>query len=561
MKLLRFFCCIFLILLSMVNSHDHSLKTSKCGFKHNLIPELGIGEELSEEITQDLEKRKLYSQSHPFKIHVDTSNVRGISNELKEYLVNVIAKRGNEILASKIGITGYQVVPRSRYYSKYCNYQHIVSVPNKYSYENTNADFLLFLATDDTGNDGTLAYATACFTEKGTKRPNVGLAVFNPYYLDPNKGKLDNDIATYVHEVLHALVFSSQLWANFPLVIDYKKRKRVEQYYIDDYGIHRLRGENLLAVVKDHFGCDDIEGVPLEDDGGEGSKGGHFERIVFGDETMVSEDVGVAKFSKVTLALMKDSGWYDIDLSKGDYYTWGKGEGCQLFNKTCNQGQIEEICDQNNNFGCDKTYRYKMNCSKTSFTNGCNIKMKDQNCNRPSSNGYFFEKFGISSRCQEFFYHGKKYAGCVEIRCNRSKTAYQVTLQGNEPKQFVCYKENEIKTPYESSGQNPTYQYVCENPKLICRNMCPKDCYLRGKCLEDQTCDCDFFYSGNLCGTFKGCQGLSRSLCSKLYYSNKFNNKNYSNQFDNSDYDRNYTSYTSWTDLQKRYLYKADSGL
>lgn len=554
MKLLKLSLLLICLSANWVNAHgaSHSHKEGKCGHKHNLIPEIGIGEKFPKRITEDPARRKLRSMSHPFKIHVDTSNVKGISEELKEYLIDVVAKQGNKIFAEKIGITGNQVVLADKRLKRYCTYQHIVTFPDKYTYQDTNADFVLLLATDNTGNDGTLAFASACFMENGTNRPNVGLAVFNPFYIDPSKGKLDNDVATYVHEVLHALVFSSQLWKKFP-----KTKARKSQYVVSN-GKHYLRGDHLLKTVRDHFGCQGIPAVPLEDDGGEGSKGGHLERIVFGDETMVSEDVSVAKFSKVTLALLKDSGWYDIDLSKGDHYTWGKNEGCGIFQTNCASNSVEETCSSNNNFGCDKTYNFKMTCTRTTFTGQCNIKMKGDSCTSGQQDLQFFEAIGISSRCQEYYYYGRKKAGCVKIKCNRSGTTYQVELKNSneKPIKFVCQRENQTHIPMGKS-----HEFICENPKLICKNMCPKGCYGRGKCLESGDCSCDPLYTGNICGTFDNCRGVSRALCKKIVDSNHLNYKDYTNSYTKNDFDNNYMSYTSWSDINKSKLLTVDIGL
>ena len=558
MKLLKHLVLLICLGVNMMHAHEHSefesYKRGKCGHKHNLIPKLGISDEMPKSITEDPEKRKLRSQAHPFKVHVDTSNVKGVSREIKQYLEEVIAVQGNKIFAEKIGVTGYQTVASNRNISRYCEYEHIVKVPEKYGSKNTNADFVLLLATDDTGNDGTLAYATACYLERGTNRPIVGLAVFNPYYLDPGKGKLDNDVATYVHEVLHALVFSSQLWKKFPKVDG-------ESQYVISHGQHYLRGKYLLRTVRQHFDCPSLKVVPLEDDGGEGSKGGHFERIVFGDETMVSEDVAVAKFSKITLALLKDSGWYQIDLSRGDHYTWGKGEGCDIFKKTCGSTSVEETCSHNNNFGCDKTYSFKMSCQRTAFTGRCNIKTKGTSCASGKERLQYFETQGISSKCQEYFYNGQKKAACVKIRCNRSGTAYQAILkpkyESQAPITFICTGENQTRQPQQLGN---SHTFICENPKLICKNLCPKGCYNRGKCLDNGTCSCDFMFTGAICGKFKGCGNLDYELCKKIVYSNKMNYKSYSNNFTSFDYDPDYNTYTSWSDLNRN-LIATDSGL
>lgn len=522
--------------LLVAGGNPHSTHRGKCGFKHDLVPELGISEPLPSRIANDPKRRRLASSAHPIKLHVDTSNVSDISDELREYLLDLVVAKGNEMFASKIKVKSEQYIETNSKLRQYCSYNNIVSVPSKYDDNSVDADFLLFLATDDTGNDGTLAYATACYLDKYSSRPIVGLAVFNPYYLDAGAGKLDNDVATYVHEVLHALVFSSQLWNLFPKV------NGENQYFVSN-GYHYLRGPHLLGTVRSHFGCPSLDAVPLEDDGGEGSKGGHFERIVFGDETMVSEDVSIAKFSKITLALMKDSGWYEIDLALGDHFTWGKGEGCDLFRKTCSMSNVEETCDHNNNFGCDKTFKYKMYCRKTSFTGQCNIKMKGETCLKAHKDMYFFETADHESRCQEFYYKGKKYAGCLSIKCAADRKSYQVTLKGNDNTRYTCQKENQVFV----LGSN--FKFLCENPKLICSDLCPKSCHHRGKCLEGGLCSCDPLFSGDICGTFDGCGKLSDALCKKVLESNNLDTKDYSNSYSEKDYDKDYLSYSSWTDV------------
>ena len=518
------------------HDHAHHRKHAKCGFKHDLIKEMGMSEAKQHGPVTDTGKRHLWG-SHEFKVHVDTSNVRIQDPALKDYLINHVVNHGNKIFASKIKVNGNQTIEGSQSIVSSCSYQHVVQIPSNYAYNETDGDFLLFLATDNTGNDGSLAYATACYLDRSSGRPLVGFTVFNDYYLKVDNGKSDNDIATYVHETLHALIFSSTLWKFMPKV------NGLDQYFIHD-GNHYLRSPILVNEARKHFNCPQIQAIPLEDDGGDGSKGGHFERVVFGDETMVSEDVATAKFSRMTLALMKDSGWYDIDLSKGDHYTWGKGEGCAMFNKTCNNSTIEETCDSNNNYGCDKTFKYKMNCQKTTFTNGCNIKAKADTCLRQHNNMYFFESANQNSRCQEFLYKGQKKSGCVEIKCANDRKSYQVGLRNNgDVTLYTCHKENQVFT----WGSN--FKFYCENPLLICNDLCPKSCNHRGRCLEDGTCWCDPYYSGAVCGTYDGCGNQNSQTCQRIQSANHFTTHNMSNSYSSSDYDSNYLNYASWADL------------
>jgi hypothetical protein len=517
---------------------------------HNSIKKIGVSEEMPLRITEDPKKRRLTTEAHPFKVHVDDSNLEDLPDELREYLVNVVAKQGNKIFAEKISVKGYQSIPASKAIYESCEDNPIIKIPEHYDYEDTDADFLLFLGFMDK-DDGTLAYATPCLMEKGTLRPNVGFAVFNIKYLDPAKGNLDNDVATYVHEVLHALVFSGELFKNFP------PTKAGKAQYVVKNGRHYLRGDNLMAVARDHFQCydKDFKAIVLEDEGGAGSAGSHFERIMFGDETMVAEDVTTAKFSKMTLAVLKDSGWYEIDLTKGDLWTWGKGEGCALLYKTCTNSSVDETCGTNNNFGCDKTFNSKMSCTSSPFTNQCNIKTTGKSCSKMTDDKYSFETYGMNSKCQEYKHKGEKKASCVDIKCNRNKTSYRVKLLGDHPAEFICKSEGQVETPWEG------YQFFCENPELICRNLCPRSCYHRGKCLENGQCSCDPFYSGEICGTFNECDGVSSDLCDKILDSNQLNTSGFINTYGAKDFDVDYLSYSSWNDQRSGHWMETDSGV
>ena len=49
----------------------------------------------------------------------------------------------------------------------------------------------------------------------------------------------------------------------------------------------------------------------MEENGGAGSAGAHWEKITFGNEGMTASSWPNAAFSKFTLLFFKASGWYD----------------------------------------------------------------------------------------------------------------------------------------------------------------------------------------------------------------------------------------------------------
>lgn len=69
----------------------------------------------------------------------------------------------------------------------------------------------------------------------------------------------------------------------------------------------------------------------------EGSRGpsSHWEKNAMANDYMLSASVHHDPiFSKFTLALFEDSGWYEVSYDINDPSFWGKGKGCG-FLETC----------------------------------------------------------------------------------------------------------------------------------------------------------------------------------------------------------------------------------
>lgn len=95
---------------------------------------------------------------------------------------------------------------------------------------------------------------------------------------------------TSIHEVFHVMGFSSGLY----------------RYFIDENGNTRqnvtttkkVRGNsynmfitpNIMKFAREFYGCDNVPGIALENDGGSGSLGSHFERVFFFNEVMTASD-------------------------------------------------------------------------------------------------------------------------------------------------------------------------------------------------------------------------------------------------------------------------------
>jgi hypothetical protein len=66
----------------------------------------------------------------------------------------------------------------------------------------------------------------------------------------------------------------------------------------------------VVAWAKAYFNCQTLIGVPLEDGGGDGIAGSHWEKIYFPIEVMNPSIELPVFFSGLTQALLRGTGWY-----------------------------------------------------------------------------------------------------------------------------------------------------------------------------------------------------------------------------------------------------------
>lgn len=78
--------------------------------------------------------------------------------------------------------------------------------------------------------------------------------MFNEAFIEYDNGDYQGQIATFVHEVLHALYFHPTLFRSFP-----KNRGR-SYLFQDDEGKFKLRGNNTLRFMRQHFSCPSVDG-------------------------------------------------------------------------------------------------------------------------------------------------------------------------------------------------------------------------------------------------------------------------------------------------------------
>jgi len=202
-------------------------------------------------------------------------------------------------------------------------------------------------------------------------RPIVGHVNFNvrlmPSSISESSDKWKELAGVALHETMHVLGFSNNM---FPLFLNQSSGQVYDNPVItvvnekDGHVATILTTPRVKEAVRRQFGCDSLEGAPLEDQGGAGTAASHWEKAVFMDEVMTGSASSAPVLSNVTLALLEDSGWYFPNYEFGERLVWGENLGCDFVQAKCENGWPKEeaagyFCTEKDKEGCtyDRTAR------------------------------------------------------------------------------------------------------------------------------------------------------------------------------------------------------------
>lgn len=262
-----------------------------------------------------------------------------------------------------------------------------VRIPEEHS--NTgipNADVILYVTARPTP-PGVLGWAVPC-QEASNGRAIAGHVNISPSIISDTSFGAEFQRGIIMHEIMHVLGFSS---SRFGAYIDSEGNRRgvdnVRETFTREYrdstggmfrqSYNRIISPKVREVARDHFGCASAPGVTLEEYGGEGTAGSHWDKLATMDDIMI----GAATWfnpgsnfvvSKFTLALFEDSGWYKPNYEYTDYDTkWGLGTGCALFEKRCEDWNLNQegyFCTEKDTNLCTFNLRSKGYCGLASYT-------------------------------------------------------------------------------------------------------------------------------------------------------------------------------------------------
>ena len=216
-------------------------------------------------------------------------------------------------------------------------------------------DLVIFGKFEDLG-DSTLATASARAFQDGnenTGQPYMGLVRINKNidYALPNSEIYFQSIL--VHEFTHILGFSKKFFEDY-----YHNIKTKE----DEDGVMRyyLNSTKVLEVARNYFNCSTIDGVELENQGGEGTAASHWEaRILLGEYMNGYAYTEEQVISEFTLAVLEDSGYYKPNYYTGGLMRYGKNKGCAFLTEKCLDKTTHKTNEKFENEFYDTLNKYK----------------------------------------------------------------------------------------------------------------------------------------------------------------------------------------------------------
>ncbi|KAI9118354.1 hypothetical protein K1719_010686 [Acacia pycnantha] len=310
----------------------------------------------------------------------------------------------------------------------------------------------------------------------------------------------------------------------------------------------------VVMHSRHHYGAFSkyFTGLELEDGGGRGTSGSHWEKRLMMNEIMTGSVDTRSVVSKMTLALLEDSGWYRANYSMADRLDWGRNQGTEFVTSPCNFWKGAYHCNKTQLSGCTYNREAEGYCpivkytgdlpqwnqyfsqanegGQSSLADYCTylVAYSDGSCTDVNSarapDRMLGEVRGSNSRCMAStlvrmgFVRGSMTQGngCYQHRC--ANNSLEVEVDGIWK---VC---PEVGGPIQFPGFNgelicPAYHELCSTNTLAMPGQCPNACNFNGDCI-DGSCHCFIGFHGHDCSKQScpsNCSGngkcLSNGIC------------------------------------------------
>ncbi|XP_047593710.1 ciliated left-right organizer metallopeptidase isoform X3 [Lutra lutra] len=245
-----------------------------------------------------------------------------------------------------------------------------------------DTDFLLYVWVAHTskcrGEPSVIAYAACCQLDS-EDRPLAGTIIYCAQHLSSPSLSHSDIVMVTLHELLHALGFSGQLfkkWRDCPSGPSVRENCSTRQQVTrrDEWGQLLLTTPAVSHSLARHLGVPGASpGVPLEE---EGPLSSHWEARLLQGSIMTATFDGArrTRLDPITLAAFEDSGWYRVNHSAAEELPWGQaGSGLEFgLVTTCGAGSSDFFCT-GSELGCHYLHLDKGSCSSDPMLEGCRM--------------------------------------------------------------------------------------------------------------------------------------------------------------------------------------------
>ena len=362
----------FFLILLLVNE----INNFKCGADKIKINPINLNS------TDIYAKRDTASGYQPIKLYADFTSFKQPST-MTEATFKKIKSLINETFdefAKFIKII-HEDIDLSGQYNNIISGCEVDEIDSNYRNFLITNDVVIFPSFEDQLGSSTLAAAAFCLTygRESRRRPVGGILLINPNLSFNIKNSETYMKKLLLHEITHILIFSPNLLESLGML---QTRNSISY----------ITSTKALLKARQHFNCGSMTGIPLENQGGEGSAGAHWEsRYMLGDY-MISTDYNDNVLSDITLALFEDSGFYQVNYYTGGLFKFGKNKGCSFLNQKCivNKNAIsEEFCTQSQQPKCLASRTYKGFCGIYDYSKyGYTIPSNYQYFDNPNLGGF-----------------------------------------------------------------------------------------------------------------------------------------------------------------------------
>ena len=206
-----------------------------------------------------------------------------------------------------------------------------------------NHDLIIFIREYSAIHDGTVDFARSeilrLLDNDPNKRPVIATISFKYeeiLKLPDDESQIQAMSTIFLHQFTHILGFNKGILQNKSLIYQETTKNRTNS--LDKPRLF-FKGEKALERARQYFNCPDLKGIELDDYfGNEGKNNDNIHwngRILLGDYMISQFYYAEQTISEITLALLEDLGWYQVNYYTGGLMKFGKNKGCDFLNKDC----------------------------------------------------------------------------------------------------------------------------------------------------------------------------------------------------------------------------------